>query len=55
MPEPQSTEFFTVTGNTVHTRPGNRAFYPALDGIRALAFLMVFGQHYLQLPGAGQE
>lgn len=39
-----------VTGNTSHTKPENRAFYPALDGIRALAFLMVFGHHYLGLP-----
>ena len=39
-----------VAGNTEHTRPENRAFYPALDGIRAVAFLMVFGQHYLQIP-----
>jgi peptidoglycan/LPS O-acetylase OafA/YrhL len=27
--------------------PENRKFYPALDGIRALAVLMVFYQHYL--------
>lgn len=39
-----------VTGNTEFTRPENRAFYPALDGIRAIAFLMVFGQHYLTMP-----
>ena len=39
-----------VTGNTAHTKPENRAFYPALDGLRAVAFLMVFGQHYLQVP-----
>ncbi len=26
-----------------------RSYFPALDGIRALAFLMVFGTHYLQL------
>src|SRR4051812_33973991 len=39
-----------VTGNTPLTQPENRAFYPALDGIRAIAFLMVFGQHYLMLP-----
>ena len=37
------------TANTAHTRPENRAFYPALDGLRAVAFLMVFGQHYLSL------
>lgn len=48
--EPQPQESLVVTGNTAHTRPENRAFYPALDGIRALAFLMVFAQHYLQLP-----
>ena len=35
-----------VTGNTEHTRPENRAFYPALDGLRALAFLFVFFTHY---------
>lgn len=39
-----------VTGNTPRTRPENRAFYPALDGLRALAFLMVFSHHYLQVP-----
>ncbi len=37
------------TGNTEHTRPENRAFFPALDGLRAVAFLLVFGQHYLWL------
>ncbi len=37
------------SGNTEQTRPENRAFYPALDGLRAVAFLMVFGQHYLSL------
>ena len=37
------------SGNTALTRPENRAFYPALDGLRAVAFLMVFGQHYLSL------
>ncbi len=39
-----------VTGNTLLTEPENRTFYPALDGIRAIAFLMVFFQHYLMLP-----
>lgn len=39
-----------VTGNTPQTMPENRAFYPALDGLRALAFLMVFCQHYFQMP-----
>ena len=37
------------TGNTSLTRPENRAFFPALDGLRAVAFLMIFGQHYLSL------
>jgi peptidoglycan/LPS O-acetylase OafA/YrhL len=39
-----------VTGNTERTRPENRAFYPALDGLRAIAFLMVFSLHYYTLP-----
>ncbi len=39
-----------VSGNTKHTRPENRAFYPALDGLRAIAFLMVFLNHYRSLP-----
>ena len=37
------------TGNTEQTRPENRAFFPALDGLRGVAFLMVFGQHYISL------
>jgi peptidoglycan/LPS O-acetylase OafA/YrhL len=28
----------------------SRTFYPALDGVRAVAFLMVFFQHYAALP-----
>jgi peptidoglycan/LPS O-acetylase OafA/YrhL len=32
------------------SRPANRSYFPALDGIRALAFFMVFAQHYLQIP-----
>jgi peptidoglycan/LPS O-acetylase OafA/YrhL len=39
-----------VAGNTTKTKPENRAFYPALDGFRAVAFLMVFLQHYLEFP-----
>lgn len=39
-----------VTGNTERTKPENRAFYPALDGLRGVAFLMVFVHHYLQVP-----
>jgi peptidoglycan/LPS O-acetylase OafA/YrhL len=40
----------TVAGNTDKTLPENRKVYPALDGMRAIAFLMVFAQHYLLLP-----
>lgn len=45
---PISTDY--VTGNTPLTRPENRAFYPALDGLRGVAFLMVFLWHYLSVP-----
>lgn len=30
--------------------PANRTYYPVLDGIRAMAFLAVFGVHYGALP-----
>jgi peptidoglycan/LPS O-acetylase OafA/YrhL len=39
-----------VSGNTPLTNPENRAFYPALDGLRAIAFLLVFFHHYYMLP-----
>jgi len=39
-----------VTGNTETTQPENRAFYPALDGLRAIAFMMVFMEHYYYFP-----
>ena len=45
-----TTDSQIVTGNTTHTKPENRAFYPALDGLRAIAFLAVFFQHYRQMP-----
>lgn len=47
---PSSPTDLPVAGNTPHTSPENRQFYPALDGIRALAFLMVFFHHYLSVP-----
>ncbi|HEY1810196.1 MAG TPA: acyltransferase [Acidobacteriaceae bacterium] len=50
MSSPDRSETTVVTGNTARTRPENRAFYPALDGLRALAFLMVFSYHYLEVP-----
>jgi peptidoglycan/LPS O-acetylase OafA/YrhL len=40
----------TVAGNTDRTAPSNRVYFPALDGIRATAFLLVFFQHYSSLP-----
>ena len=39
-----------VTGNTAYTAPENRAFFPALDGLRTFAFLLVFFSHYASLP-----
>jgi peptidoglycan/LPS O-acetylase OafA/YrhL len=36
--------------NTPRTQSENRVHYPALDGIRTVAFAMVFCQHYLGMP-----
>jgi peptidoglycan/LPS O-acetylase OafA/YrhL len=33
-----------------HTERPSRVFYPALDGLRAVAFLLIFFQHYYALP-----
>jgi peptidoglycan/LPS O-acetylase OafA/YrhL len=39
-----------VTGNTQRTAPEKPSFYPALDGLRAMAFVTVFLDHYYELP-----
>src|SRR5438270_7909455 len=39
-----------VAGNTPETHPSNNAYFSALDGFRAIAFLTVFATHYLLLP-----
>ncbi|HEX9202040.1 MAG TPA: acyltransferase [Acidobacteriaceae bacterium] len=39
-----------VSGNTPETRPINLAYFPALDGLRGAAFLVMFSYHYLELP-----
>jgi len=35
---------------TPESPPANRIYFPALDGLRGVAFLMVFATHYFQLP-----
>lgn len=39
-----------VTENNPRFQSENRVFYPALDGLRAIAFFMVFLQHYMYIP-----
>lgn len=39
-----------MAGNTGRTAPENRVVYPALDGLRAIAFTMVLCEHYLFMP-----
>ena len=38
-----------VAGNPPETQTSNRVYFPALDGLRAVAFLVVFLLHYLGL------
>jgi len=38
------------TDRLVPPKTENGLFYPALDGLRAIAFLMVFMQHYFKMP-----
>ncbi len=45
MPAPAS----STAGNTRGTEPVNRVYFPALDGLRAIAFLSVFCAHYLRV------
>jgi peptidoglycan/LPS O-acetylase OafA/YrhL len=47
LPADHRPSFKQVSGNVEHTRPANSAYFPALDGLRAIAFLMVFAIHYL--------
>ncbi len=39
-----------VAGNAPEITPTNRVYFPALDGLRAVAFLYVFFHHYGYLP-----
>jgi len=39
-----------TAGNTEPNVPANRVYFPALDGIRAVAFLLVFSIHYAGFP-----
>ena len=47
MTEAHRAKLEPVSGNTRETRPANNSYFPALDGLRAVAFLMVFALHYL--------
>lgn len=44
------TALLTCRTDTAVPLPQNRQFYPALDGLRACAVLMVFAQHYVLSP-----
>jgi peptidoglycan/LPS O-acetylase OafA/YrhL len=40
----------TAPSDPAYFPSGRRTYFPALDGLRSVAFLMVFAFHYLQLP-----
>jgi peptidoglycan/LPS O-acetylase OafA/YrhL len=46
---PSRAESVSSGSDLLATKPANNTYFPALDGLRALAFLMVFAVHYEQM------